>query len=761
MYRRSLLLALALCVACGCGKKPAAPTAEPKTDENTTTAKPHEDGAAERRNKQLAALKNRQDAPRRAAIDELSFLVLEDPGTGPALVELLKDKTTNGPGNTRANQINSTREAAALALLKSGPKGEALLRDKGLSALREGLTDPTPAVREHTAYTIGQLGPVSKALAADVQKLCTDPDVRVRGAAFDALHTTGVANPVALSKLLTHESDETARLAGELVSALTTLPADAVEPLAAALKSDNPNVRRAAANALGAIGPNAAPAVPALIALLKKAYKDRDPQQRPDEGGPEIASWNALGRIGAVAVAPTAKLLDDSNALLRYDALRALGDMGPIAKPAAGAIKKVLQDLSADNALEAACALLRIGDSQNEALALLKRGLDSDSRGVAALAVQVIGRVGPAAETLVPAALTKLTSPDPFARSAALELVALRPATEQTKLAAEIGKLASDDERVIRIQVARTLVRLGPAGAPAADSLGRAISEEKDGGVRELLLTALLAMGANTKPALPALLPLTTDRDLSPPVRLSVLSALVTIDAASAEVSTALLKATQDNEAAVRAAAATALGRLDPLPPNALDALLKLVKSDSRTGPRVAALLALAAAGTRAQPARAEVEALTNSPQANLALLAKVAQAAIDGDTSKVAPAVRTGLRDRNPAVRAAAVEAVLVIGPIKDDLPALLTLLKELGSTTRGTAAAAIGRLGPTAQDAVPQLTRLLDDHDSEVRITAVEALGRIGPAAQPAVRKLKELLRDPLVWPVAQKALEKIEAK
>ncbi|WP_414737991.1 HEAT repeat domain-containing protein [Gemmata algarum] len=54
-----------------------------------------------------------------------------------------------------------------------------------------------------------------------------------------------------------------------------------------------------------------------------------------------------------------------------------------------------------------------------------------------------------------------------------------------------------------------------------------------------------------------------------------------------------------------------------------------------------------------------------------------------------------------------------------------------------------------------------MLDDHDSEVRIPAVEALGRIGPAAQPAGRKLKELLRDPLVWPVAQKALEKIEAK
>ncbi|HEY1190027.1 MAG TPA: HEAT repeat domain-containing protein, partial [Gemmata sp.] len=672
------------------------------------------------------------------------------------------DKGTNGSGHTRANQINSTREAAARALLKSGPKGEALLKEKGLPILREGLTDPSPAVREHSAYTIGQLGPMSQALAPDVQKLCTDPDANVRAAAFDALRLTGIADPVALAKLMTHEDEETARLAGELVSTLTALPKGAAEPLGAALKSSNPNIQRAAGDALALMGPDAAPAVPALVALLKAAYKDRDPANpRAEEFGPEISAWGALGRIGEPAVAPTAKLLDEPDPLFRYYALRTLGDLGPVAKPAAASVKKVLQDQIADNALEAACTLLRMGESTDDALALLKRALDSDARGIAALGIQAIGRAGPPAATLVPEALSKLTNPDTFARNAALELIATLPLATGTKHAEEIGRLATDEERVIRNQAARVLVRFGPAGAPAADALGKALPNEKDPGVRDQFVNALLAMGVGAKPALPALLSVIEDTNFPLQLRLNVVAALVVVDPSSPEVTAGLVKATQNAETAIRAAAATAMSQLNPLSAGALSTLMKMAKGDSRNGARVAALRALAVAGTKAKPVRAELEAMTTHPQAGLAFWAKVALAAVDGDVSKAGPVVRAGLSDRNPAVRASASEAILVTGPTKADLPALLNLLKEPGPAARAAGAAALGKLGADAKDAVPQLARLLDDPDSEVRIPAAEALGRIGPAALPAVRKLKELLRDPLVWPTAQTALAKIETK
>ena len=146
-----------------------------------------------------AALKTGRADARRDAADALAELAEEDAEVVPALVELLRDKSNAGPGKTLAAQVSSTREAAVVALLRCGPTGEAALRDKGYPILRDGLADPSPAVREHTAYTIGLLGPKAKTLAPDLQKLCTNPDARVRGAAFDALRSVGGADPVGLA----------------------------------------------------------------------------------------------------------------------------------------------------------------------------------------------------------------------------------------------------------------------------------------------------------------------------------------------------------------------------------------------------------------------------------------------------------------------------------------------------------------------------------------------------------------------------------
>ncbi len=221
------------------------------------------------------------------------------------------------------------------------------------------------------------------------------------------------------------------------------------------------------------------------------------------------------------------------------------------------------------------------------------------------------------------------------------------------------------------------------------------------------------------------------------------------------------MKAGGDDDLTVRSAAAEAMGRLNPLPPDALNTLVKLAKADSKTAVRAAAIRALAAAGPRAKAAKPELEAIAAGQMQGLVMWAKVAIAAVDGDVNKAAPTIRAGLTDRNGLARASAAEALLLIGPTNADLPALLKLLKEANSATKIAAATGVGRLGPAAKDAVPQLTRLLDDREYEVRIAAAEALGRLGPASKPAVAKLKQLRADPLVMTTAQKALEKIEAK
>src|SRR5438552_2891916 len=112
----SLALLFALALASGCGKKPA-PAPE---SSGTPQADPPKEDKAAWRAKQLSALRSSNQETRRAAADELSWLVNEDPETGPALLEALKDTSTAGPGQTFSNQLNSTRQAAAVALLKSG-----------------------------------------------------------------------------------------------------------------------------------------------------------------------------------------------------------------------------------------------------------------------------------------------------------------------------------------------------------------------------------------------------------------------------------------------------------------------------------------------------------------------------------------------------------------------------------------------------------------------------------------------------------------
>ncbi|QJW96162.1 HEAT repeat domain-containing protein [Frigoriglobus tundricola] len=761
--RRTAPLALffGLTVAAGgCGKK--APEVSPGPEGRTAVqpSDPPEDTAAARL-KLLSSLKGTNQEARRKAIEDLSWLAEEDPAVLPALVELLKDKNTAGSGRTLANQINSTREAAALTILKC-TNGDRVMKEKGLAALREGLTDPAPAVREHIAYTIGQLGPIAKPLAPDVQMLCTDPDKNVRGVAFDTLRVTGVADPVALVRLLTHTDEDVVLLASELVPLLPDVPVAAIGPLTEALVAENPNVRYAAAEGLATAGPNAAAAVQALTDAVKKSYPAEFDRKTARLSGPEMAYWKALGRTGEPAVVPTAKLLDHSNLLVRMLAVRTLGEIGAPAKVAKDALKKALNDTTVNVAVEAAAALCKLGEAQEDAVALMKRAMEATGEGVAGYAIEAIPRLGEVGKPLVPLALAKMADADPNTRLAAVLLVGLLPPSEATKAASDVGKRLTDDVPEIRSAAGRVLEQLGPVGAPAADALGRALQAEKEENIRDQFVEALVAMGPGAKAGLPGLLPLVAEKGLPIPLRTKAITGSVTADPGSPDVATALEKAAGDSNFEIRVAAADAMGHLNPLPAAPLDRLLKMAKNDARNDPRVAALRGLTTAGIRAKAAGAELDAIVAGPQPGLALLAQVARASVDGNPQRASDAVRKGLTDRNSQVRAAAAESLLFIGPKPIDLPALLKLLMDANRPTRVAAATGVGRIGSAAKDAVPQLTRLLNDNTGDVRIAAAAALGDIGTAPKATVAKLRDLQRnDPVAKFAAQRAINKLGEK
>ncbi|MBY0396508.1 MAG: HEAT repeat domain-containing protein, partial [Thermoleophilia bacterium] len=699
---RNLLLLALLVGLVGCSKKPPA---EPPADSGDGVAPRNDDAPADTTAKDRAywlnALKGNNFKARQEAADELAVWVETDPETIAALVELLKDKSNAGAGKILPNRINSTREAAATVLLHGGAKGEAALKDKGLAILRDGLADPDAAVREHTAYAVGVLGPVARSLSPDVMKLCSGSDANVWKVAFDSLRAIGITDTVGYVVLLGHDNRDVVLAAAELLPELTDVPEATVPALTRALKQPDPGVRSAVAAALATAGPKAAPAAAALAEAAGQAYpKQHNPKMpiTPAEG----VFWRALAMIGEPAVQPTAGLLTHPNPVVRASAALVLGEIGPPSKAVTDKLKEALKDSIGEVAIEAACALCRLGEAKDEAVELMKRAIDGPG-GVAKAAIEALPRMGEAGYALVPGALAKLGGGPLDAMFAAVGLVGMLDPAEAAKHAAAVGKLATHPEPQIRSRVGVVLESLGPAASPAADSLGKALATEKLESIRDQFADALVAMGPGAKPALPAMLAKAREPSGEVARRGRLLVGVAVADPTSKDVADSLLKVAAESDAGARAAACPALAKLDPIPPVALAKLVSLANTDSATGVRVASLRALASAGPKAQSVKADVEKIATGRIPEFALLAKVALAAIDGDVKRAAADVRAGLSDRNAQVRAAAVDSLLLVGPAVSDLPALLKLLRSPGAAVREASAACVGRLGPAAKEAVP----------------------------------------------------------
>jgi HEAT repeat protein len=757
--RRLLLTAVLLLIAVGCGKKKPAPEPEPAPDTKAPAAKPADTYKADRE-KIISNLRNGKSDGRQATLDALADWT-DDADLIAALVELLKDKTVSGrpfPG-----QINSAREAAAMALTRIGPKGEAGLKERGLNMLRDGLADPSPTVREHTAYTLGRIGAPARPVAAAVQNLCADPDPKVRGAAFDALRSTGGADVAGLAALLSDPDADTRRLAAELITMQPDVPVNAVSSLGKALEVPDEFVRTAAAEAIGLVGPSAgAETAKKLAEAINREFPAEAPPLAPGLTAATASYWRAIGKLGRAAVEPVGGLVKHGNWVVRALAVRTLGELGPAAKGELPRIRDAIGDPFAAVALEAACAVCKLGDDPAPAVRVVTSALGSTSEQVPAYAIGTIARMGPAGKQLIPAALGKLSDPNPYSRLAAAEFVGVLEQAEAEKAIPELAKLVTDPIPEVRRKVGEVLEALGPRAGPAAEAVGKALPAETDTLARDQFVAALAAMGPAAKPAAPGLLPLLADTSAPLLLRVKAAEAAAVADPGSAGVAAALIKMAGDSDTIVRVAAAGAIGRLDPLAPAALAALVKMAQADSRNEPRVAALRAIATAGPRAAAAKGELSAIAGDQNAWRALWAKVALAAVDGDATKAAPAVRAGLSDKSPPVRVAAAEALPVVGgATAADLPALTRLLRESSDGAKEAAARAIGPLGAAAKEAVPRLTELLADKVGSVRIAAADALGQIGPAAAPAAVKLRGLTTDPLVGPTARKALEKVEAR
>ncbi len=259
-------------------------------------------------------------------------------------------------------------------------------------------------------------------------------------------------------------------------------PAGSAGAAARALADDRPCAERvAAAEALAALGAQAAPQIPALLGVLNR---------RPDPV--RVAAAYALGAIGAPAVGPLIDSLRGRGAAapVLSDRLEASG-RGP------GAIETALP------LDDAAFALAAAGAAAVPALQELLRGGDEWARLNAAFA---LGEIDRQAQAAVPALIAALDDPSHLVVRAAADALG---AIGSPEAAAPLGRLFRvsrpgwDEEAMrswtardqVRVNAATALARLGRGATAAEGDLIRAL-DDRCGQVATYAVEALRRIGS-------------------------------------------------------------------------------------------------------------------------------------------------------------------------------------------------------------------------------------------------------------------------
>ncbi|MGO8670387.1 MAG: HEAT repeat domain-containing protein [Capsulimonadaceae bacterium] len=218
--------------------------------------------------------------------------------------------------------------------------------------LIRALKDPDPRIRIDAAGALGRIGPPAAPAVSALGDAIKGVDVGVTDFAAGALVRIGTAALPTLETALHDPDARVRRCAANALGQMGPPAAPAATALAAALTDARPVVRGAAAFSLGEIGPPAA----SCARSLARALADPSPQVRRDAA-------ISLGQIGTGAASALPNLVDalkDRNARVRTGATLAVGAIACAVGTKSTASKTELHEL------ETARTALTIGRDSGE-----------------------------------------------------------------------------------------------------------------------------------------------------------------------------------------------------------------------------------------------------------------------------------------------------------------------------------------------------------------------------------------------------------
>ena len=496
------------------------------------------------------------------------------------------------------------------------------------------------------------------------------------------------------------------------------------------LRSENVEVRRSAASAIQLAEKDLQrEALPVLIELLKD---EKDGQVRLAV----LGAVTALGPDAAPAVPTLVHTLTtdyggQSKEELHQDYRSALA-LAAIGGPAVEGLRALLGEEKINVRAEAAMALGRIGPDAREAVPDLIRLLGIENDRVGGEATLALGRIGEAAVgPLIDAASDDCAG----IRSRAIGALGHLPDSGvDDRVRAVILEGARDEAPEVRASALKSLACLELPGDELRPILDDALADEHEN-VR-LAAVGLLVGRRDVLPEMSTRLRALLTADDDGVAR----HAAFLLQAIGPEAAPALLDAMGDEGSRIDqiAEALAQIGR------PAVDLIAAAVDAQE---PRVRRGAALALGQIRPMAA-GTVETLTIGLDDPVAEVRGAFLEAIGllGPRSDAVPAIRGMLRDDAEAIRLRAVAVLYRSAPRDERLAADLTaVLDDIDPAVQTVALGLLRSLGPLGRVALPDAIAKLERPETVVRLAAAELIGSHGPAAAEAVPALCNLLDDP----------------
>jgi HEAT repeat protein len=433
---------------------------------------------------------------------------------GPAAHEAV-DALINDLEKDRANGV-----AYITALGLIGPPARAAIPE--LKAL---LSDP--ALRAPAAAALALIDPeqAPKAVAAlqpDLWPSAKFAKQEAMAAALQAMVYVGPAGKEAAPELIALWRLRYPPLTAMVNQAFKSIGPQAVPPLNALLRDEDPALREAAATVLGALGAPADAAVPGLSDLLKTS------QPR----SVRMVAAMALGEMGEKAAPAVPALIEQTNDWEndpRREAVRALGKIGPKAAEARLALSECLLDANAEIRGLAALALGQVAPREKELAAALEPLRNDPRVQVRFAALQALHRIAPGQKKETVSQLRDLArSPESSIHLPAVEGLADADETAARAFTSTLQHDLTLDDPNLRLRAARVLLRLDPSRTrPTVLALARLLRHPQPV-VRREALRVLAGIGSRAVPALPWIVRSLSDENRD--IRAAAARALPTID---------------------------------------------------------------------------------------------------------------------------------------------------------------------------------------------------------------------------------------